>query len=215
MSIWKRLFGGPSSANSQPALAFVEAEYHDGAEDRVPTEFETLRVVMERARSDPAGCLALCLKQIEATPDYDLPRLWASNFQNSLGDKAGALQTLEQGLTSCKKVSNLLGKMGERYIENRSPLLATVCVAKSILAQEPLRSDHSSYLYFSYICSATDYPNAGQKSLAIAQRIWGGPIDLDDETQMEVLAVIGPHRDQLQPLVRPLIAAMLEQGRID
>jgi hypothetical protein len=215
MSIWKKLFGGPSSDKSQSVPAFVEVEYHDGAENRVPTEFETLRVVMERARDDPTGCLALCLKQIVATPDYDLPRLWASNFQNSLGDRAGALQTLEQGLTSCKKVSNLLGKMGERYIENRSPILATVCVAKSILAQEPLRSDHSSYLYFAYICNATDYPNASQKSLAIAQRIWGELIDLDDETQMEVLAVIGPYREQLQPLVRPLIAAMLEQGRID
>ena len=215
MSIWRKLFGGSSTPTSQPAIAFVELEYHDGAEDRVPTQFETMRAVMERARADPAGCLALCLKQIGETPDYDMPRLWASNFQNALGDKAGSLQTLEQGLTSCKKVSNLLGKMGERYIEKGSPILATVCVAKSILAQEPPRSDHTSYLYFAYICNATDYTNAGQKSLAIAQRIWGGAIDLDDETQMEVLAVIGPHREQLQQLVRPLIATMLEQGRID
>lgn len=179
--------------NIVPAL--VEREYHDGEETRVPTQFETLRVIMDRAADDPAGCLALCLAQVDATPDYDMPRLWASNFYNTLGDTTRALQTLEHGLTVCKKVSNLLGKMGERYIENKSPFLASICFAKSILAQEPLRSDHSSYLYFAYICHAADYGNAGQKSLVIAQKIWGGPIDLNDDTKMEVTVVIEPYRD--------------------
>jgi len=188
----------------------------DQSEERDPASFPRLAEVMRLARQDPARCLRLCREQITETPDYDVPYVIASNFEASGGDWHAAMQTLAQGLDRCRRVSALLTKQGQRYLDSGDVTRMTLAFGQAILAQEPPRSSHDEYLYFGYICLFGDYSNAGRKAIHIARTIWGeGAIDLTDETQADIKRIVESDQQRLDPILRSLIKTMLAEGRID
>jgi len=193
----------------------AEREFHDVNEPRVPEDFERLRELMALDDEDRGRCLDLCLEQVEETPDFDLPIIWASNFQVTEVSFAASVATLVQGLHECRRVSWILNKLGERALDRNEPVVATVALAKSILAQEPPRSSHDSYLNFAYVCRYSDFEDASENAYAIARGIWGGPIDLTDYEKSRIQNVVTAEMEKLQPLVRSCIFEMMKEGRMD
>lgn len=193
-------------------------DFLDGEDTREPNDFENLRKISTKfAKENPNESLELCLDQINKTPDYYIPYLWASNFQNSKGNVDASISTLTMGLRSCKRKSDILTKLGERYLEEKkNPVLATISFGKAILAKKtPLpqhSDDHDAFLYFSYICLFCDYQGAGEVFLAIARRIYGHPVDLTNEFKLEIKKLILSNLQYIEPIVKQLLPLLDNKG---
>jgi hypothetical protein len=210
------LFTAGKTASPQITTTLTIApDRHDQPEQRDPATFPRLAEVMRLVRTDPALCLKLCREQINETPDYDVAYIWASNIEDSAGDVRAALETLQRGMSQCKRVSALLEKQGECYLASKDVVRMTLAFGQAILAQEPPRSQHAAYLYFGYICLFGDYGNAGNKAIAIARAIDRRRIDLTYDTQVEIRQTVAPNQQRLDSMLRSFIQLMLQENRID
>lgn len=212
IAIRPKVAAAPPAVVVEAASIVEKTDFHDQPETRSETDFPLLREAVTLATKDTARALVLCRQQISETPDFTMPYLWVSNFQNSSGKAADAIKTLLEGLHS-RKVSDVLTKMGVRLTEMGEASLAVHCLAKAILAQEPKRSYHETYLYWSHICRAAGFGDLANRAAAIAQKLYFG-VDLNDRTISELKSLIAPRAPQLVPLLRTYSLKMVEDDRL-
>ena len=214
---WHNNLVSPSSGIKGLLPNIKNKEFHDKKDSRQPEEFDLLVSAKTFASDNRNEFINLCNEQIILTPDYDLPYIWVSNGQNALGNTNDSITILIKGLGCCKKLSGILNKLGERYLFEIIDIeLSITLFSKAIMAQEPPRSDHVSYLYFAYICIYSDYGNAGKKALKIARKIYGlGDIDLDNKTQFDIKTIIESDYKRCQSLVIHFLQILIEQNRLD
>lgn len=191
----------------------ADGGFRDADDSRDYQEFELLKTAINmEVKQDEF--LELCSEQISQTPDYDLPYLWASGALQGLGRRDEAISILVEGLRRCKRASNLLQKLGVRFLESGDPSLMTTLFAEAIQTQAPMRSSYEPYLYYSYVCKFSEYGNLAEKSLAIARGIFGD-IDLDFESQDEIRRLTETDLEGVQNVVRLFLPEMLERGTMD
>ncbi len=214
---WHNNLVTPDSDIKEILSSIKKKEFHDNKDSRQPEDFELLVSAKSLTNDNRDEFINLCNKQITLTPDYDLPYIWVSNAQNAQGNVTNSIASLIKGLGYCKNYSSILSKLGERYLfEVKDAESSIILFSKSIMAQEPPRSRHLSYLYFAYICIFSEYGNAGTKALKIARKIYGfGDIDLDNKTQYDIKTLIESHYQRSQSLVIHFLQILREQNRMD
>lgn len=214
---WHNDLVTPNSEINEYLTTIKNKGFFDNIDSRQPEDFKLLVSAKSLANDNRDEFIELCNKQISLTPDYDLPYIWVSNAKNAQGSTTGSIEILIRGLKRCKKVSSILSKLGERYLfEVKDVELSIISFSKAIMAQEPPRSHHLSYLYFAYICIFSDYGNAGTKALRLAREIYGfGDIDLDNKTQFDIKTLIESNYKLSQSLVIYFLQILIEQNRMD